>query len=1624
MIRLLTIFLRHVLAPLAILFCVALPCKTTTAQQPEMDFAKLFNGIELRPTDSAFIAPPREVIRPLLRCKKLMAEGQIGEAVEILGEVLSDDTVEDYLISRGSRSFSSLRMRTESILGSIDRKYLEPYQIRYDIRARKLLQRGVAENDLDLLKKVSNRFFFTDSGSEAAMLLGQMELSNGQPSAAQSWFAKIVRFSSTAAKHDPEASILLATCQLLGNNRNSAKETLVSLKHRMPDSAIEVMGKNYTLFSRSDDAIPWLTKLIGSSPLASSKGMNKLLMFQGNPSRTGKTGSGIPLLAARWEHQTADSTSLQKSSRTYVEKLVQEHIPPAPAVQPLVVGDTIVFRTAGRMFGVDADSGLRKWAWPPQLAWNSKNNLNSGNTKTAEVRLQQRMVKDAIYGRASSDGKLIFFVPSPGSKSSRSNRNAFQSPNFSEPEDVRTCNELVAIDAESSGMLRWRVGGPNGFDEPRLADAFFMGEPLPLEGVLYCCCLLDNAVQLVALDGNTGKLRWSQAIAAHDNDSFQRISSRRFAGVTPSYADGKLVCLTGTGGVVAIEVSTRSLLWGYEYRLPKNTQIISDDKKNANELTDVWRDSQVTIANGKVFLTPVLSRELICLSLDDGYGVWYEEDGFMPTRVNRDDSLHLAGINRDQLILVGLRTVRSIDSFTGNQVWKIDLGIDDLPSGRGYIGEDSLFVPTASRKVLRIDLVKGEIVESVGTSRVLGNLSRVKNDVVSYGVDHVASFPEYESSKKQIEGMRPVDLDEDQKFILLQTMIQQGEFEEGVDLLISLAEENARPRYSELLKSCVNNFRTDLPSLSLRALDGVKRLYPNDDIEELEQLRMLSVLRSGEFRESVQLGVEQLEKQFAKFCNGEIEDTSGKIAKGVSAKLLDRRSAVPAEPSGIEGVDDVEFDNRYDRLLYSEFGWQRTRLQLAFEGLKEQDADALGEFRTRMAKLVTESSTLPHEKFQWLLDRLPENVFDVSTLEFVSRHFLRKEKHLAALLYANMGIDRGEDNVERFRLLKSKIFLDGGDVRAALAELGGVNSDQLDNDGIALLENLKEQVLETSEAAASNLRSAANWFSNDSEGIDFSSVAIRSVKKDPVKTTYRIPFKFSSSTDLIYHSLQLYARPWDRKVEFELRNRRGNLVRSLKIRDKNDTKAFGDSRRYYIDVQNHAVELRVSKDTFYVDWFKILAGEDGNLWKLPISGMAALRTAFSGRRETVVGSGDWLYCYETLSGKLVWKRKMQHRLTRVVAHGFRLTSWSEKARQFNTLEAATGRLIRTASTKRYVVSRTFGSHFVLEYPIRKGELPAEQEKALTGPNGPANAAQIAKQLAVFDAAKGQLLWETVFHPKSAKFYRNLEVALLKPDGNLRFVDLKNGDVTAEVNLPLTASELQASKSFNLRHHSAGWIVHVKSNSRGGYFKRGKATYRYSSLHRGLGSGSVHLLDSARKNLVWDSPVHLEQMEYLEEQPFDSPVVMFGRHIQRTIPIKGESHHTQTVCLNRATGDIISNNIQKTRESYDGHAIAWEQSNPGGPFDTLVIETTVEVQRVKFGIDSERPPFPDTHVTFNAMDFFNDPIFKKVKNKVIDLRVEEFRQRASDAENVRAEKQAKAAVELMKRMNVESSSESN
>ena len=83
-------------------------------------------------------------------------------------------------------------------------------------------------------------------------------------------------------------------------------------------------------------------------------------------------------------------------------------------------------------------------------------------------------------------------------------------------------------------------------------------------GRLYELAEVSGEIRLLALEAATGKVLWSQQIALVEQDVL-RDPARRWTAVSPSYADGILVCPTANGAIVAIELATRSLLWGYQY---------------------------------------------------------------------------------------------------------------------------------------------------------------------------------------------------------------------------------------------------------------------------------------------------------------------------------------------------------------------------------------------------------------------------------------------------------------------------------------------------------------------------------------------------------------------------------------------------------------------------------------------------------------------------------------------------------------------------------------------------------------------------------------------------------------------------------------------------------------------------------------------------------------------------------------------------------------------------------------------------------------------------------------------------------------------------------------------------
>ncbi|MFC1759031.1 PQQ-binding-like beta-propeller repeat protein, partial [Planctomycetota bacterium] len=284
--------------------------------------------------------------------------------------------------------------------------------------------------------------------------------------------------------------------------------------------------------------------------------------------------------------------------------------------------------------------------------------------------------------------------------------------------------------------------------EPALAGVFFLGPPIVVDHELYVIGERNNEITLYALDQATGRLRWTQQLAHSDPRArFGYIygSHRRRAGAVPSYGNGVLVCPTSSGAIVAVDVASRSLLWGYQYPLVMNQRSSSRTSPSGR-----WLDSSVTISDGKVIVTPVESSHMHCLNLSDGGSVWKRP-------VSRVDNLFVAGVHKGIVSVVGKHAMVGFDLESGVQKWsqKIDVrkrndGVQNLPVGFGFRTGDHYFLPTVDR-ILKVDVVAGKIVDSIDCDDAIGNIVAYDGKIISLGLDYLRLYHQSDRLAEAVE---------------------------------------------------------------------------------------------------------------------------------------------------------------------------------------------------------------------------------------------------------------------------------------------------------------------------------------------------------------------------------------------------------------------------------------------------------------------------------------------------------------------------------------------------------------------------------------------------------------------------------------------------------------------------------------------------------------------------------------------------------------------------------------------------------------------------------------------------------------------------------------------------------
>jgi outer membrane protein assembly factor BamB len=749
--------------------------------------------------ENKFLPAPRNLLQRLTRARQAISAQRYNVAVEELGAILAPDgddfldldVDQDYFITpqNAGGAMPSLKTEAQRIIGAMPTAGRDLYELRYGAAARAELDEAMRADDITRLTEVTRKYFHTRAGYEATLLLGRRHLDEGRPLAAAFCFQRLSDNSQALRLFDPELSLLLATCWLYADAREQAEETLLALKRRQPDAELRVGDSTVRLFRDDRQSVAWLEQTLGRFGSWQLGDQDQWVVFRGDPGRNARTSGGVPLIQYRWRVPTTNDPTDEQLVQDFSRQNIGSSSALLPSLQPLAVRDVVLMRTPRRLFAVDFVTGKRVWEFPwddspDELAQQSQDLQTSrSNPSPRMTELTERLWKDAAYGQVSSDGESVFLLSELSFAGTSGVQNFIQQGGFQQfnANWPKSHNKLVSLSLAREGALQWVVGGEDGEDEPRLAGAFFLGVPLPVMGQLYVLAEISGEIRLVVLDPRTGRLQWQQQLAHVDTLTIQSDISRRLAAATPSFADGILVCPTSAGAVVAVDISNRSLLWGFQYPVPMTATNLNRFPGNRggirNSSEESWADATVTISEGRVLLTPVESGEMHALDLLTGRPLWNPR--------KREEGLYVGCIHKNLALVVGKSNLQAIDMRTGEEAWSNPISLEDAqPGGRGFYSDNYYYLPTSDARLLKIDLEEGAIVDQQETRVPLGNLICYRDQILSQGVDWLIAF--YQSDPLRSEVAARLEKDPEDRWALArhcELLLQDGKTKEAIETM-------------------------------------------------------------------------------------------------------------------------------------------------------------------------------------------------------------------------------------------------------------------------------------------------------------------------------------------------------------------------------------------------------------------------------------------------------------------------------------------------------------------------------------------------------------------------------------------------------------------------------------------------------------------------------------------------------------------------------------------------------------------------------------------------------------------------------------------------------------------------
>ncbi len=355
---------RGVMAALLIL----VPASAALAQREPLALrpAIVVNGQTVSGSATVALPEDRTVLRKLKLAKEQIEAKSYGDAVNLLGRLL--ETSEDYFFKPDpeAKSHYSLRKELERLIGELPVEGRRHYDLRFGPPAQKLLTEALGAGNWRSLEDVTRRYFHTEAGYQAAWLLADYYLDQGQPLAAAKTIERLLQAPpKTVAAMEPALSIKLAASWLLAQREDRAKAVLERLSKSHRSASLQLAAQEVELFAPGGEPLARLRKHL---PELFQRAVNasEHLLARGDPARSGAGASHVPQVQPLWaaEHYHGgpiDAEASDGGGKSTEESIVeaikrgvaaqrQQNQPILPAAQPIVVGDVVVLRTATHLW--------------------------------------------------------------------------------------------------------------------------------------------------------------------------------------------------------------------------------------------------------------------------------------------------------------------------------------------------------------------------------------------------------------------------------------------------------------------------------------------------------------------------------------------------------------------------------------------------------------------------------------------------------------------------------------------------------------------------------------------------------------------------------------------------------------------------------------------------------------------------------------------------------------------------------------------------------------------------------------------------------------------------------------------------------------------------------------------------------------------------------------------------------------------------------------------------------------------------------------------------------------------------------------------------------------------------